>query len=363
MRVINSIPLSIEVLPYANEEDDKIFQVTLRSESMVVELTNIGCSITAIRTPDKNNEQTNIVAGFENMLQYRINPDYFGCVVGRFANRIAGGRFQLNGESYQLTINNDNNHLHGGTIGFGRRLWDIYETIQTHDECGVVFSYCSPDGEEGYPGNLFVTIKYLLTRNNQLVLQYKAVTDKCTPVSLTNHSYFNLTGFADPTIHHHLLQIAADNFTVKSEHNIPTGAMAAVAGTALDFRQPELIGSRIHAFPQEGGYDHNFVLRLQGERSLRRAAVLSEATSGRMVTICTDQPAIQLYTSNFWNGKLTGPDGIVYAKHGGVALETQAFPDSPNHAHFPNTILHPGEVYASTTIFEFGIMENSYHYK
>lgn len=357
MHVANSVPLPVSVRPYLHEGDEKIFQVTLRNENMEVELTNIGCAITAIRTPDHRKVRKNIVAGFSDLLQYRINKDYFGCVVGRFTNRINNGRFRINGQSYQLSQNNGNNHLHGGVEGFGRKLWDLYEVIEAKDECGVVFSYCSPDGEEGYPGNLFVTVKYLLRRNNQLSLFYKAVTDKSTPVSLTNHSYFNLTGFEDPTIRHHLLAVEAADYTAKSDSNISTGEKVPVNGTALDFRKPKMIGQDLHTFPVDGGYDHSFILKNSNSKALLKAAILSEPLSGRSVTVYTDQPAIQVYTGNFWDGTTIGTQGITYVKNGGVALETQAFPDSPNHPHFPDPILHPGEVYESTTIYAFGVME------
>lgn len=355
MRVMNSIPLSVSVLPYAHEGPEKLFQIILRNENMAIELTNIGCAITAIHTPDKRNNVANIVAGFSDLRQYCNNPDYLGCVVGRFANRIANGRFRFNGTDYQLTINNGDNHLHGGIVGFGRRVWDIFETIETMDHCGIVFSYCSPDGEEGYPGNLFVTVKYLLDKNNRILINYRAVTDKSTPVNITNHSYFNLTGFKDPAILHHQLCIQAGAFTVKSDQNTSTGEIASVQGTNLDFREAKCIGENIDSFPVDRGFDHNFILKFQRDKNMIRAADLLEPCSGRSLTVYTDQPAIQLYTANFWAGTFVGSQGVAYKKHGGVALETQAWPDSPNHSHFPDAILHPGEVYETTTIFEFGV--------
>ena len=357
MHIAKSIPLSVTVYPYEQEENDKLFSVILCNGNMTVELTNIGCAITAIRTPDKQNNQVNIVAGFSDLLHYKANADYFGCVVGRFANRIAYGRFQLDARIYQLSINNESNHLHGGTEGFSRKVWHIHETIEREDECGIVFSYLSPDGEEGYPGNLSVTVKYLLSRENKLGIYYKAVTDKSTPVSLTNHSYFNLSGFREPTIYNHKLCVEAAEYTLKSGNNTPTGEIAKVQGTALDFRTPKLIGKDINAFPEDMGYDHSFIIKNNNSRAIVKAAILNEEKSGRMVTIYTDRPALQVYTGNFWNGSIEGEQGYRYIKHGGVALETQAFPDSPNHPHFPDTILHPDEVHESTTIYEFDVMK------
>ena len=357
MNVTKSTPLSVNVYPYAHEGDDKIFHIILRNGNICVELTNIGCAITAIRTPDKRNNPANIVAGFSDLPDYNVNADYFGCVVGRYTNRISNGRFQLDGKTYQLTVNNDSNHLHGGKEGFSRKLWQIQETIEKEDECGIVFFYCSPDGEEGYPGNLSVTVKYVLSRENKLSIYYTATTDKSTPVSLTNHSYFNLTGFSDSTIYHHKLFVEATEYTPKSVNNTSTGEIAKVESTAFDFRIPKMIGKDIHAFPDDMGYDHNFIIKSDNSRAIVRAAILCEEKSGRIVTIYTDRPAIQVYTGNFWDGTIQGEQGYRYLQHGGVALETQAFPDSPNHPHFPDTILHPGEVHESTTIYEFGVMK------
>lgn len=357
MSLTRSVPLSVTLYPYEHEGSDKLFRVILRNGNMTVELTNIGCAIIAIRTPDHSNNQANIVAGFSDLLHYKANADYFGCVVGRFANRITNGRFQLDGKTYQLSVNNGNNHLHGGKEGFSRKLWHIHEIIERDNECGIVFSYFSPHGEEGYHGNLSVTVKYLLSRENRLGIYYKAVTDKSTPVSLTNHSYFNLSGFREPTIYDHKLCVNASEYTVKSGNNTSTGEIAKVEGTALDFRTPKLIGKDINSFPVDMGYDHSFIIKSHNSNAMEKAAILSEEKSGRTVTVYTDRPAIQVYTGNSWNGIIKGEQGYTYAKHGGVALETQAFPDSPNHAHFPDTILRPGEVHESATIYEFGVMK------
>jgi aldose 1-epimerase len=298
----------------------------------------------------------NIVAGFTNLQQYKENPDYFGCVVGRFTNRIANGKFQLNGTHYQLTVNNGNNHLHGGWIGFNKKRWQVQELIETERECGMVFSTSSANEEEGYPGNLSVTVTYLLGRDNRLHIIYKAETDKSTPISLTNHSYFNLTGFVNPVVYDHVLSVSAWEYTAKSDNNTASGEILPVAGTPLDFRLPKRIGKDINELIIDKGYDHNFVLKRTNSKDIIKAAMVSEPTSGRMITVYTDKPAMQLYTGNYWNGTVTGQPHIPYEKHGGVALETQAFPDSPNHPHFPLAILHPGEIYKSTTIYEFGLV-------
>lgn len=355
MTVAQSIPLSVSSKVYNSDGEDTIYHLTLRNKSMSVDLTNIGCAITAIRTPDRQHISANIVAGFNDLQQYLVNKDYFGCVVGRFSNRIANGSFQLGEKTYQLTVNDGNNHLHGGTIGLSRRLWKIHKIIENNEACGVVFTYFSHDGEEGYPGNLFLTVKYTLDNYNRLSISYQAITDQCTPISLTNHSYFNLNGFKEPVIYDHMLSINADRYTGKSCNNTPTGEILEVAGTPLDFRIPKPLGKDINAFPADLGFDHNFVLESSLEPVMKKAAVLKELNTGRVVTIFTDCPAVQLYTANFWNGTITGEQGYLYQMHGAVALETQAFPDSPNHSNFPDTILCPGETYNSSTVYEFGV--------
>ena len=336
--------------------NEPVVMIILQNRDLTVECTNIGCAITAIYTPDRHQIKKNIVAGFANWELYTINKDYLGCVVGRYANRIGHGTFNLNGKKYQLTVNDAPNHLHGGWNGFSRKVWQLADTIENENECGVVFTYASADEEEGYPGNVLATVQYTLNKNNQLQIVYRATTDKSTPLNLTNHSYFNLTGFEVPDILGHYLQIVAGEYTEKSAGNTPTGALASVYNTALDFTNPRLIGSDITCFPGDMGYDHNFILSHTATKNIIKAAVLSEGTTGRMLTVYTNKPAIQLYTANHWDGAITGPQGIAYQKHGAVALETQCWPDSVNHPHFPNTILHPGSAYTSTTVFEFGVM-------
>lgn len=332
---------------------DEIFLVSLRNDGVVIELTNIGCSVVSVRTPDKNGVTKNIVAGLTDVNDYRINRDYFGCTVGRYANRIEGGKLSVNGRMHQLPLNDPPNHLHGGFHGFGHKIWKLEEAIDAAKISGAVFSYYSADGEEGYPGNLQVKVTYLLHESGRFEISYEAVTDQATPVNLTNHSYFNLSGFEHDKIYDHRLKINATKYTEKSGNNTSTGRLSDVKGTALDFTQFTRIGDGIDQFPVDMGYDHNFVLDNVCRDLSVPAAILSDAASGRIVNIYTDQSGIQFYSGNYWDGTVTGEQGFVYQKHGGVALETQAWPGSVQHPHFPDTILQPGEEYRSVTIFEF----------
>jgi aldose 1-epimerase len=322
----------LSVLSTSYEKD--LYMVTLKNDQIIVNITNLGCTVTAIHTPDRSGVMKNIVAGFNDLSSYEQNDAYFGCVVGRYANRIAGGKFILGGQPVQLSVNDGINHLHGGFEGFHKKRWSVVAVIEETELVGVIMEYLSRDGEEGYPGNLLVQVRY--TR----------YTDQATPVNLTNHSYFNLSGFEQALITGHLLQINALYYTGKNDYNVPDGSIIKVQGTALDFLQPKRIGDDIDQFPDDKGFDHNYVLNSAGE--ITEAAVLYEPVTGRELRVFTDQPGIQLYTANWWYGSL-------YPKHGAVALETQAFPDSPNHPSFPCTILHPGEVYERHTIYAFGV--------
>jgi len=323
-----------------------IFWITLRNGTTTVRLTNIGCSITSIHTPDRKGTIKNIVAGFASPMDYIRNPWYFGSIIGRYVNRIGGSLFYLDRQAVQLSTNDGSNHLHGGFEGFNRKIWSLKETLDN----GVVFEYVSPDGEEGYPGNLCVQMKYTLHEDNRLELGYTAVTDKRTPVNLSNHSYFNLTGFDDPTIRDQVVMINAKGYTEKYAQNLPTGNILPLEGTPLDLSKPVRFGDRIDKLPFDRGFDHNYVL--DGNRP---AAEVYDPSSGRVLRVITDQPGIQLYTANWWDGSLRGAHIHAYRQHGAFALETQAFPDSPNRPEFPNTILTPGEIYCTNTIFEFDI--------
>jgi aldose 1-epimerase len=339
---------------YGIIQEQEVFKYTLQNETVRVDITNLGGAITGIYLKGRDQLEKNIVAGFNDIKDYEDNPYYFGCVIGRYTNRIANGKFVLNGKTIQLSVNDGINHLHGGFEGFNKKVWKLSNTEPVEDKISVEFEYLSRDGEEGYPGNLLVKIKYTLNNKNELSIEYNADTDKATPVSLTNHSYFNLSGFESPTIYEHSLYVNAENYTEKNVNNTPTGKMIPVANTPLDFRQPKKIGKDIHQFPKDKGFDHNFVLNKNVSREIVPAAQLKDPSSGRTVTVYTDQPGIQVYTANFWDGTVEGSHGA-YQQHGAIALETQAFPDSPNHPSFPDTILQPGEHYFSKTIYEFGI--------
>jgi aldose 1-epimerase len=333
-------------------DGEEVFLFQLSNGEMDVAITNYGASVVSIFTPDRDGVKRNIVAGFRHASGYGQDHPYFGCIVGRFANRIAKGRFTLDGREWQLPLNDGVNHLHGGNVGFNRKHWKIEETVEEEKQCGVRFSYHSADGEEGYPGNLDVSVFYILTADNRLTITYSAVTDQPTIISLTNHSYFNLSGFEQETIHEHYLQIHADRYTVKNENNTPSGEIATVTNTPFDFSSPRRLGQYIFELETDMGYDHNFVLN-NDQQTPARAAALYDPASGRVLEVFTNMPGMQVYTSNWWDGALTGYQGKHYQKHGAVALETQAFPDAPNQPNFPSAVLRPGETYSKETTFRF----------
>lgn len=348
--------LSVTRTWYGAVKGKDIYKVQLENGAVSMTVTNFGCTILSICTPDRHGKRKNIVAGLDDITQYQHNDYYLGCVVGRYANRIADGRFTLAGKEVLLSVNNAPNHLHGGVVGFNKQVWNMVSLIEEDNKVGVVFEYLSPDGEEGYPGNLKVQVKYILDQHHRLSIYYSAVADQSTPVNLTNHSYFNLTAFENPVILEHFLQVNAGYYTEKSERNIPTGAILPVAGTPLDFSTPKKIGKDISLLLSDQGYDHNLIINSAKAGELAPAALLSDLQTGRLLRVFTDQPAIQVYTANFWDGSLLGRQQQPYVQHGAIALETQAFPDSPNHPGFPNTILHPGDTYRSATVYQFDVM-------
>lgn len=316
------------------------------TNGMEVKLTDFGGIVTSIVVPDKDGNMDNVVLGFDNIDDYLAGTPYFGALIGRYGNRIAEGKFTLNGEEYTLATNNDPNHLHGGNVGYDKVLWKG-EAIGNN---AVSFTYFSEDGEEGYPGNLDIEVVYTLTDDNELKIDYTATTDKATPVNLTNHSYFNLSGDPESLILDHELMINADGYTPVDAGLIPTGEIAEVAGTAFDFTQPFKIGARIDQVP--GGYDHNWVLQdLEGDMPL--VATLSDPQTGRKMEVYTTEPGLQFYSGNFLDGSLVGPDGSKYVLHAALCLETQHFPDSPNKPNFPSTILEPDDTYQTSTIYKF----------
>ena len=328
----------------------KLFTLT-NHKGMVAKITTYGALLTELRVPDRNGKVANVVLGFDNSAPYLKGHPFFGATAGRVANRIAKGRFTLDGQEYKLAVNNGPNHLHGGNFGFDKVVWNAKPVNVNANEASVQFSYLSRDGEEGYPGNLDVTVTYTLTENNELRIDYSAKTDKATPVNLTNHSYFNLA--ESESIVDHVLTIEADQYTVTDDTLIPTGQIAPVKGTPLDFTSPTKMGARFDQLTRKPiGYDDNFVLR-SGGKSLALAAKVYEPTTGRVMEVFTTEPGIQLYTGNFLDGTLTGHDNVVYKQHSGFCLETQHFPDSVNHPEFPSTILRPGQTFKSTTVFKF----------
>ena len=340
--------------------DTAINQYILDNGQIRVGIIDLGATILFIETPDRDGRIKNIVAGLADPDQYRQDPYYLGCVVGRYANRIGKGRYFWEGEWVQLSVNNEGNHLHGGFEGLNRKRWSMHAQPGPAGEECVVLEYRSPDGEEGYPGELRIRVSYLLDKRNRLTIGYTATTDKPTPVNLTNHSYFNLSGFDDPVIDDHLLKISATDYTEKNGSNLPTGRLLPLSGTPMDFSTFRRIGECIDQLPLDKGFDHNYVLGNAGSAigtaaspSLTPAAELYEPVSGRHLRVWTDRPGIQVYTANWWDGSVIGRQGTPYGQHSAVALETQAFPDSPNQPFFPDTILRPGAVYQTTTIFEF----------
>ncbi len=323
------------------------------SHGLKAKIMTYGATLISLEVPDRNGQMADIVLGhnrLEGYLRRETNP-YFGATIGRYANRIAKGRFILDGVEYFLATNDGPNHLHGGLKGFDRVIWKA-EPFQEERAVGVRFSYLSPDGEEGYPGNLNCTVIYRLTEDNELRLDYEATTDKATPVNLTHHSYFNLAGEGQGTILDHELMINADYYTPVDAQLIPTGDISPVKGTPFDFTIPKPIGLEIDQV--QGGYDHNFVLR-EALTSLKLAARLYEPKSGRLLEIYTTEPGLQFYSGNFLDGSIKGKSGRTYQKHSGLCLESQHFPDSPNRPQFPSTILRPGEKYISTTVHRFSI--------
>jgi aldose 1-epimerase len=311
-----------------------------------------GASLTELHMPDSEGKLADVVLGFDKLEGYLGAHPCFGATVGRVANRIAKGRFTLDGKDYKLAINNGPNSLHGGNKGFDKVVWQA-EIAEAAAGPSVRFTYRSPDGEEGYPGNLTVHVTYTLTNQNELVIDYRATTDKATPINLTNHSYFNLAGHGSGDVLGQLLQIEADAYTPTDATLIPTGEIKPVKGTPLDFTSPTQIGAHIAELKATGGYDHNFVLRGGGYPKPSMAARVIEPKSGRVMELLTTEPGVQLYTANGLDGRLKGKDGVGYVKHAGFCLETEHFPDSVNHPNFPSVILRPGETYTQTTIFRF----------
>lgn len=345
--------MSVRSKMFGKTPDGKtVQQFTLsNANGMMVKIINYGATVTDLLVPDSTGKATDVVLGFDNLDGYLHNTSYFGCIVGRYANRIAKGKFKLGGKTYSLAKNDNGNHLHGGIVGFDKVIWQA-TPIRVKDGTALFMAYTSNNGEEGYPGTLKVFVTYTLTNNNELKIGYEATTDKPTPVNVTHHSYFNLAGAGTGDILQHQMMINADKFTAVDQHLIPTGVLQNVTGTSLDFTSPHTIGERIADI--EGGYDHNFVLRKTSD-SLSLAARVYEPTSGRIMEVYTTEPGLQFYSGNFLDGNTIGKGNTAYKKHFGFCLEAQHYPDSPNHPKFPSVILKPGKTYRQTTIYKFSI--------
>ena len=331
-----------------------IFTLTNRN-GMEAKITNYGGIVTSLTAPDRNNKFADVVLGFNDLDSYLKGHPYFGALVGRYGNRIAKGRFTLNGVEYKLAVNNGENHLHGGIKGFDKVVWSA-SPMKTKTGAALTLTYLSKDGEEGYPGNLLVKVVYTLTNNNELRIDYTASTDKDTVTNLTHHSYFNLAGEGNGDILSHLLSLNANSFIPTDAGSIPTGEIRNVQGTPFNFLKSTAIGERIDGNDQQlkfgSGYDHTWVINGRAG-VLRQAATAFDPTTGRVMQVWTTEPGVQFYTGNFLDGTLTGKSGKVYQRRNGFCLETQHYPDSPNQPKFPTTTLHKGATYKSTTIYRF----------
>jgi aldose 1-epimerase len=328
----------------------------VNSHGVTAKVMTYGAILTELHVPDRDGNLGDVVLGFDNLGQYLAGHPYFGATIGRYGNRIARGKFELDGKQYALATNNGPNHLHGGVKGFDKVVWKA-RPVESKTGPAVEFTYTSPDGEEGYPGALTATVVYTLSDRNEIWIDYTATTDKATPVNLTNHSYFNL-GTRDDILDH-VLKLDAERYTPVDSTFIPTGQIKPVKGTPFDFTRPRAIGSRMEQLPGDpvkddpGGYDLNYVLDGGGE--LARAARVREPETGRVMELYTTEPGVQFYTGNFLDGSLKGKGGRVYGKHAAFCLEAQHYPDSPNHANFPTTTLRPGQKYTQTTVYRFSV--------
>jgi aldose 1-epimerase len=351
-----NVKAGVERTEFGKTKDGKpveLYTLTNRN-GLKAKVMTYGATLTEMQVPDKNGKNESVVLGFDNLDRYLAGHPFFGSTTGRVANRIANGRFTLDGKEYQLATNNGPNHLHGGKVGFDKVVWKAQE-VKSNRGPAVKFSYLSPDGEEGYPGALDTDVTYTLTNDNELRIDYEATTDKPTVLNLTNHSYFNLAGEGSGDVLGHELTINADRYTPTDDTLIPTGELAPVKGTPVDFTKPTRVGERIKSFgaPQGFGYDHNFVVNGK-PGDLRPAARVRDPRSGRVMEVWTTEPGVQLYTANHLDGKTTGLSGRPYGKHAALCLETQHFPDSANNkVDFPTVVLRPGETFKSTTVHKF----------
>ncbi|WP_049723675.1 aldose epimerase family protein [Gilvimarinus polysaccharolyticus] len=343
-----------------NNRTSHLYRLT-NAQGSSAELTNLGALLVSLKVPDRNGDYADVVLGFDTAQQYLTDSPFFGATIGRYANRIASGRFSLNGQTYQLANNNPPNHLHGGAVGFDKRLWRG-EVLDNSDEPAARFTLLSEDGDEGYPGNLQVAVTYRLTADNALQIDYQANSDAATVINLTHHSYFNLSGHTSGDVLAQQLQVNADFYTPVDGNGIPTGEILSVDNTPFDFTQKKALGRDIKAdnamLKAALGFDQNWVLRAgKFADDLVLAATLTDPVSGRQLQVLTTEPGLQVYTGNHLSANALGKDGFAYSKHAGVALEPQHFPDSPNQPHFPRTTLKAGETFSSRTVYQFSLMQ------
>ena len=344
--------LEIKKNLFGQAEGHDVFMYTLQNEEgLIAQIMNYGAILFSFSTPDRNGLVEDITLGYSTLEEFVVNRNYFGATIGRYANRIAKGRFTLDGVDYRLAQNNNDNHLHGGLKGFNKVIW-ASEAFMNESAVGVILTYHSKDGEEGYPGNLSCTVVYTLTNHNELKIDYTAQTDSATPVNMTHHTFWNLSGNFKRNILGHELRIDADFYLPVDEYLIPTGEISSVKDSLKDFTASKTIGSRIDQV--KGGYDHNYVLnRASGDFMKTPAAVLYDPQSGRKMEVFTTQPGIQFYSGNFLDGSITGKNNVQYEKYFALCLETQHFPDSPNRPYFPNTILRPDQEYNHLCVYRF----------
>lgn len=352
-----SMSITEEPFGTVDGQEVKIFTLT-NGNGIKARISNYGGVIVSLEAPDKDGKTADVCLGFDTLAEYQEKSPYFGCITGRYANRIAKGKFTLDGREYTLATNNNNvNHLHGGEVGFNKKVWAA-EAKETEAGPSLRLTYTSPDGEEGYPGALSCEVTYTLGADNGLKIDYKATTDKPTVLNLTNHAYFNLAGNGEGTILDHELTIAADRFVPTDDGGIPLGAPAPVEGTPFDFRTATVIGARIGREDEQlkngKGYDHNYVVKDSRDGKLQHVATVRDPKSGRTLNVSTTEPGLQLYVGNYLDN-LPGKGGKTYLYRGAFCLEAQTFPDSPNQPSYPSPVLRPGETYTQTTIYRLGV--------
>ncbi len=350
--------MDIKKEAFGKTDGKDVYLYTLtNANGMQVKITNYGGTVTSIMVPDRQGGMADVVLGFDNLDDYIKKSPYFGCIVGRYGNRIAKGKFTLDGKEYTLAQNNDENNLHGGVKGFDKVVWDA-EPVKGDDSVGLKLTYLSKDGEEGFPGNLKATVIYTLTNDNELKIENRATVDKTTVVNMTHHSYFNLKGQGEGDILDHVLTLNTDKFTPVNESLIPTGELADVKGTPMDFTSPTPVGERIDAdFEQlkiAGGYDHNWCINRK-DGGLEQVGAVTETGTGRILEVYSTAPGVQFYTGNFLDGTITGKNGKVYKLRYGLCLEPQLYPDTPNQPKFPSCVLKPGETYKHDIVYKFSV--------